>query len=1059
MNLMLLAALIAVCSAAKLDRTYLPPESAKTAGGIAGDIQAPLVRDLFNPGQSGLPKGAFDNEFDGVVVEAAGPGIRASSPGETGLGADRISYGSSHSKVGGAAFKTNQQGFNIPNQQNNIQSTDQIESQTLQNFQQGVNFGFNTERPQAEFDKASNIVRFENNVSPQAYNYAFETDNGITAEENGVAVNGIQAEGGYSYTGDDGKLYKVTYTAGEGGYQPSGDHLPTPPPIPEEILKSLEQNAKEAAEGIVDDGSYDAEKYNTEDDRTKSESDNTGQRYNGGQFGVPESDAHVSGTFINQNTRVFENMNSLQQPQTTNDDIRNNVFESFQNNLQPKPTFATALGKQPLSGAPFEQSKNGDTLGNFGSSELNKKDSKNQEDTFSDNDDYSRPIYFGTPQLNLETNNRFEIKPSYLPPTNNLHSNNRPSVSLNSYGSQNTAQSISESSTFESQVSNSNANKPLVTGQSRPQSFPSNQFEQFSQTSNNQPSRQFINGQFSDLNKNKNTQSGIQTSYNTFINIPSTLQPSAELTTPFEDSPTSNKKLATANVPLTPTQASLSDVTGSISQSSNAPQIGFGTSEENLNQNEVKHTNILSQQASDQMINTNINLNGNSQFQGPDHSYYYYLPSKPFNFNRVTTPTFQSENRPFSSGFNNGAVTKYPRPPTVVPTIPSSMYNQYFNTPQSSPSGSFNDRFRPSTKYPQPSVVTQALPLPTSPTKMDGYPEQYTGITQASVSPFPSTSNKYTSPFSKNQQSENVGQNLPQNSPINSSFQKEATLTQSFNRDQATFVGSQAVQQSPNQDQPELSNNASQLPSSQQYNGEIYEYNKPAQSLSTATESDEGTNNFSQFGQKLRPSIQTTVQEAQEIQTNSNRGPQNNQLAGTRPQQQPTNLQGQFDQNKFTQNRISTSDSFIQDFDTKRQQTFSSSNLQTTDVKPTIETMKFTSGASGENQPTDYKRPFDFSTRIRPCCQGPKTSTGQNIKSFHKPIHSQDQTVNFGMSSQFGQQDNLKPGVISENSFNTPSIGFRPQTLQTTSQPGGVGETFGGPRRPPSFDEASGYYY
>lgn len=64
-----------------------------------------------------------------------------------------------------------------------------------------------------------------------------------------MATNGVQAQGGYSYTGDDGQFYKITYTADENGYVPQGDHLPTPPPIPEEILKSLEENARAAASG------------------------------------------------------------------------------------------------------------------------------------------------------------------------------------------------------------------------------------------------------------------------------------------------------------------------------------------------------------------------------------------------------------------------------------------------------------------------------------------------------------------------------------------------------------------------------------------------------------------------------------------------------------------------------------------------------------------------------------------------------------------------------------------------------------------------------------------
>lgn len=66
----ILAALVAACGAAKLDRTYLPPASAKTAGGSPGALQAP---NTFS--QNTAPKGSYTNDFQGVVVDAALAGM------------------------------------------------------------------------------------------------------------------------------------------------------------------------------------------------------------------------------------------------------------------------------------------------------------------------------------------------------------------------------------------------------------------------------------------------------------------------------------------------------------------------------------------------------------------------------------------------------------------------------------------------------------------------------------------------------------------------------------------------------------------------------------------------------------------------------------------------------------------------------------------------------------------------------------------------------------------------------------------------------------------------
>lgn len=99
------------------------------------------------------------------------------------------------------------------------------------------------------------ILRYENNNNGDGtYNYLYETGDGINAQEQGTG--GVGAEGGFSYTSPEGQLIQITYTADEHGFHPQGDHLPTPPPIPEEILKSIEFNKAEAARGENQEGAY-----------------------------------------------------------------------------------------------------------------------------------------------------------------------------------------------------------------------------------------------------------------------------------------------------------------------------------------------------------------------------------------------------------------------------------------------------------------------------------------------------------------------------------------------------------------------------------------------------------------------------------------------------------------------------------------------------------------------------------------------------------------------------------------------------------------------------------
>lgn len=121
----------------------------------------------------------------------------------------------------------------------------------------GFGFGGGSSGPQIP------ITRFNSqNPGDGSYSYSYETGNGISAQEEGHLVNaGSQSEaesvrGSFSYTGPDGQQYSIQYTADENGFRPVGAHLPTPPPIPDAILRSLQQNAAGGGFGDGDDGQY-----------------------------------------------------------------------------------------------------------------------------------------------------------------------------------------------------------------------------------------------------------------------------------------------------------------------------------------------------------------------------------------------------------------------------------------------------------------------------------------------------------------------------------------------------------------------------------------------------------------------------------------------------------------------------------------------------------------------------------------------------------------------------------------------------------------------------------
>ncbi|CAD7076722.1 unnamed protein product [Hermetia illucens] len=98
-------------------------------------------------------------------------------------------------------------------------------------------------------EASARILKQDSDISPDgSYQYAYETENGISAQESGVPKSlggnppeiAEQVQGAFSYTSPEGEHVVLQYAANENGFQPSGSHIPTPPPIPEAIARSLQ---------------------------------------------------------------------------------------------------------------------------------------------------------------------------------------------------------------------------------------------------------------------------------------------------------------------------------------------------------------------------------------------------------------------------------------------------------------------------------------------------------------------------------------------------------------------------------------------------------------------------------------------------------------------------------------------------------------------------------------------------------------------------------------------------------------------------------------------------
>ncbi|OXA56361.1 larval cuticle protein 65Ag1 [Folsomia candida] len=105
--------------------------------------------------------------------------------------------------------------------------------------------------PAAQKPEDVTIVRSESeNNGDGTYKFLWETSDGSKHEESGylkpnpdsqAEYKDIQvSQGSYQYYAPEGDLIQVQYVADENGFQPTGEHLPTSPPIPAEIQKALD---------------------------------------------------------------------------------------------------------------------------------------------------------------------------------------------------------------------------------------------------------------------------------------------------------------------------------------------------------------------------------------------------------------------------------------------------------------------------------------------------------------------------------------------------------------------------------------------------------------------------------------------------------------------------------------------------------------------------------------------------------------------------------------------------------------------------------------------------
>ncbi|XP_058053777.1 pupal cuticle protein 20-like [Anopheles bellator] len=229
-----LALLSGLTTGARLDNLYgapAPAASYQGGGGDANVLRAPQQFGQQAPANQYLPPSAGGNAAGGYpsvapLGQRGGQQQFGQQPGFSGGGG-----GYNPQPASGPAFSG--------------------ASNALQPSYQGApgNYPQTTPIP---------ILRYENvNNGDGSYRFDYATGNGIQHQEEGFLrqLGPEKSEqvvsGGYSYTAPDGQQYSVQYKADANGFQPVGDHLPTPPPLPPALQEAYDLHARLHAEAAA----------------------------------------------------------------------------------------------------------------------------------------------------------------------------------------------------------------------------------------------------------------------------------------------------------------------------------------------------------------------------------------------------------------------------------------------------------------------------------------------------------------------------------------------------------------------------------------------------------------------------------------------------------------------------------------------------------------------------------------------------------------------------------------------------------------------------------------